>query len=134
MPNLACTGNFLISLILAGCDEITGDSPEPLNSPTSATMSHNDESADLLLHQQEIVSTRSSQPDSDSDTASRQAKLRDVVHPAFLTSHEGWSTDEVLLDDQRNHRFLKHCQQQAPEAEPFQCNWTLLNLRKSGAL
>ena len=57
-----------------------------------------------------------------------------VVREAFLATHNGWSTDEVLLQDRLNVRFLKRCRQSLPCAEAFDCNWTLLNLRKAGSL
>ena len=66
--------------------------------------------------------------------AAGRAELRRVAHQAFLASHEGFSSDEVLLDDRRNARFLAECRQRLPGVEAADCNWTLLNLRKAGKL
>ena len=60
--------------------------------------------------------------------------LNRVVRQAFLATHDGWSTDEVLLNDLLNRHFLEHCRQALPAAQARECNWTLLNLRKAGRL
>ena len=67
-------------------------------------------------------------------SAAERRRLREVVREAFLTARDGWSTDEVLLNDALNRRFLDECRKRLPEADPTHCNWALLNLRKSGAL
>ena len=63
-----------------------------------------------------------------------RATLAQIVREAFLATHDGWSTDEVLLDDQRNARFLARCRERLPEVTDTDCNWALLNLRKAGSL
>lgn len=60
--------------------------------------------------------------------------LKQVVLTAYLATYDGWSSDEVILDDDRNQSFLKHCRQLDANVSAFECNWTLLNLRKAGAL
>ena len=67
-------------------------------------------------------------------SAAERRRLREVVRAAFLAARDGWSTDEVLLNDQLNRRFLDECRKRMPDADPRHCNWALLNLRKSGAL
>lgn len=61
-------------------------------------------------------------------------QLTDAVRQAFLETHEGWSSDEVLLQDDLNANFLQRCQSLAPQAAAWECNWCLLNLRKAGKL
>lgn len=61
-------------------------------------------------------------------------RLKTVVQRAFETVHDGWSTDEVLLQDELNRQFIAACQQELPHERPFKLNWTLLNLRKAGQL
>lgn len=68
------------------------------------------------------------------DKGPQRTDLVAAVRQAFFDSHDGWSTDEVLLQDVLNARFLQRCRELEPEAAPAQCNWTLLNLRKAGEL
>ena len=67
------------------------------------------------------------------DAAARQ-QLADVVTLAFQKVHDGWSTDEVVLRDDLNQKFLTECQEKLPEVSATDFNWTLLNLRKAGKL
>jgi predicted GIY-YIG superfamily endonuclease len=60
--------------------------------------------------------------------------LRDQVRTAFLAVHEGQSTDDVVIDPDRNARFLEHCADLNPAMTSYDANWTLLNLRKSSSL
>ena len=60
--------------------------------------------------------------------------LKSVVGAAFRQTHDGWSSDEVLLRDNLNEVFLAVCRQRLPTAKPTELNWTLLNLRKAGGL
>ncbi|MCA9199973.1 MAG: GIY-YIG nuclease family protein, partial [Planctomycetales bacterium] len=57
-----------------------------------------------------------------------------IVLAAYLATYDGWSSDEVILDDDRNQAFLQHCRKLDTSVVEFDCNWTLLNLRKAGAL
>jgi predicted GIY-YIG superfamily endonuclease len=61
-------------------------------------------------------------------------RLSEVVIEAFRAVHDGWSSDEVLLDDELNAAFIQLCRQQLPDAAEVDLNWTLLNLRKAGRL
>lgn len=61
-------------------------------------------------------------------------ELRQIIREAFLAIHEGYSTDEVLLDDRLNCRFIAHCKRHLPNAGIESLNLALLNLRKSGKL
>ena len=60
--------------------------------------------------------------------------VKRVVKRAFELAHQGYSSDEVLLDDTLNQAFLAACQKQMPGLRPLDCNWALLNLRKAGQL
>lgn len=66
-------------------------------------------------------------------TAARQ-QLADVVTVAFQEVHDGWSTDEVVLKDDLNDKFLAKCREKLPDIAATEFNWTLLNLRKAGKL
>ena len=59
---------------------------------------------------------------------------KSVVLAAFRDVHDGWSTDEVLLQDKLNRAFLARCRVQLPDADATSLNWTLLNLRKAGKI
>ncbi len=61
-------------------------------------------------------------------------QIEAAVIQAFAAVHEGYSSDEVLLDDRLNARFLAACQARVPDVRPGQLNWVLLNLRKKGKL
>ena len=60
--------------------------------------------------------------------------LRTVAVEAFRVTHDGYSSDEVILNDELNAKFIAACQQQIPDVSPAKCNWTLINLRKAGKL
>lgn len=60
--------------------------------------------------------------------------LSDAVAKAFLTTHDGWSSDEVLLQEALNKRFIAACRTELPDANVGELNWKLLNLRKAGKL
>lgn len=64
----------------------------------------------------------------------QQQRVNDVVRQAFTAEHDGWSADEVVLQDELNRAFLERCREHLPEAKPFDLNWSLLNLRKAGKL
>lgn len=67
-------------------------------------------------------------------TAADKRRLKDVVRLAFTTMHDGWSSDEVILQDELNASFIKLCKERLPAASEFECNWTLMTLRKAGEL
>lgn len=66
--------------------------------------------------------------------AAAKRRLKDVVRLAYTETHDGWSTDEVILQDELNEKFLAACKQRMPEASAFDCNWMLMTLRKAGDL
>ena len=67
-------------------------------------------------------------------TASDALDLKSVVRQAYAEVHDGWSTDEVLLQDELNQKFVTACRQFRPEESQYKLNWTMLNLRKAGQL
>ncbi len=67
----------------------------------------------------------------DADGADR---IKQVVLAAFAATHNGWSSDEVILQDELNDRFVTRCRQELPDTEPARLNGTLMNLRKAGLL
>lgn len=66
--------------------------------------------------------------------AKTRREVKDVARLAYLEVHDGWSTDEVLLQTELNRKYLAACHQRMPDIPGFDFNWTLLNLRKAGAL
>ncbi len=61
-------------------------------------------------------------------------KVKSVVNEAFATTHDGWSSDEVILRDDLNASFIAACESELPAIDASVLNWTLLNLRKAGKL
>ncbi len=61
-------------------------------------------------------------------------KQKQVVIDAFEATHDGWSSDEVILQVELNDRFIAECQKSIHDASPPELNWTLMNLRKAGGL
>lgn len=66
--------------------------------------------------------------------ASQDQDLREIVAKAFEQVHDGWSSDAVILDPELNRRFIAACLEQRGDLKEFDCNWTLMNLRKAGQL
>jgi predicted GIY-YIG superfamily endonuclease len=61
-------------------------------------------------------------------------KITDVVKQAFLGTHKGYSTDEVIICDRLNAAFIETCNKQLPSISEEKFNWRLINLRKRGKL
>ena len=69
----------------------------------------------------------------------RSPKFDEVVINAFKSAHDGYSSDEIILNEKLNDGFVKACQAQLatteiPDASAFDLNWRLMNLRKAGKL
>ena len=63
----------------------------------------------------------------------------DLIMEAFKETHDGWSSDEVVLQGRLNRKFLSACQEKLAkagvvDAKPAALNWRLLALRKAGKL
>jgi hypothetical protein len=56
--------------------------------------------------------------------------IREVVRESFFVTHDGRSTDDVVIDDALNAAFLTACHRQFPSASDTELNWELYNLRK----
>ncbi|MFK7770314.1 MAG: GIY-YIG nuclease family protein [Mariniblastus sp.] len=74
----------------------------------------------------------------DSETSSSQSvdsiDLNTVVIESFKATHDGYSSDEVILNKELNDAFISECQKKIPNVEATECNWKLMNLRKAGKL
>ena len=63
----------------------------------------------------------------------------DLIINAFKATHDGWSSDEVVLQDDLNQKFLQVCSEKLnavgiANADPAAVNWRLMALRKAGKL
>ena len=63
----------------------------------------------------------------------------DLIITAFKETHDGWSSDEVILQDDLNQKFLQACSKKlaavgVANADPAALNWRLMTLRKAGKL
>lgn len=67
-------------------------------------------------------------------SSQEKKKLESFVDSAFSETHQGFSADELLLDDRLRMKFVAMCQQSDLDATEFQYCWALLNLRKAGKL
>lgn len=75
---------------------------------------------------------------------SKELKLSDsdrAIFDAFCQTHDGWSSDEVILRDELNRAFLDAVRQLKSERKladadqtDAEINWRLLGLRKAGKL
>lgn len=72
-----------------------------------------------------------------------QQQINAVVTNAFLAVNDGWSSDEVILQDDLNAAFIANCEEAIKKLKPdgkqqnvtaSDLNWTLMNLRKAGKL
>ena len=80
-----------------------------------------------------------STPENPSKRIVGSPKFDSVVVNAFKTTHQGFSSDEVILNDELNKSFLETCkpqlsQTELPQATAYDLNWRLMNLRKAGKL
>lgn len=60
--------------------------------------------------------------------------INDVIRESFRETHDGWSSDEVVLQSSLNEAFVQRCLNHLPDADPGELNWRLLNMRKAGLL
>ena len=66
--------------------------------------------------------------------AQSTSQIRDIIRSAFVETHDGWSVDEVILNDELNDAFIKRCRTELPKLDPADVTWRLLNMRKAGLL
>ena len=62
------------------------------------------------------------------------ARLDETIADAFLRTHQGRSSDDVVIDDELNAAFVAACREQLPGLSAADVNRRLLNLRKRGKL
>lgn len=79
------------------------------------------------------ASSSEATPQEDSSIADAQ-RLKETVNEAFRLTHDGWSSDEVILDDNLYGAFIAKCNELLPNVKSEEFGWTLLNLRKAGQL
>ena len=72
--------------------------------------------------------------DAQTQSAPADEELKSIVKTAFEETRDGYSSDEVILDDTLFAAFTTACQSAAPETEVAEFGWTLINLRKAGKL
>lgn len=63
-----------------------------------------------------------------------EQQLGTIVKAAFQETRDGYSIDEVILDDTLFAAFTDACQTAATETEVAEFGWALINLRKAGKL
>ena len=95
--------------------------------------------SDTRLPQNRTESQSTSTTNHPARRANRTPKFDSVIVNAFKASHQGYSSDEVILNDQLNESFLLACKKQLaqtelPKATAYDLNWRLMNLRKAGKL
>jgi hypothetical protein len=56
--------------------------------------------------------------------------LEDVVRRCIFATHDGYSTDDLIIDDTLNEAFIRACRKELPLAAAAALNWELLTLRK----
>lgn len=94
-------------------------------------------SSGLVLLLSLFSSAARGQVDHSGDASQEGASDVDIettVRDAFAATHDGWSSDEVILQDALNEAFVIRCQERFPDVSAATLNWTLLNLRKAGKL
>ena len=68
-----------------------------------------------------------------------QRQIKAIAANAFSDVHDGWSSDEVILQEELNEAFISKCRKIAAEDQltgisEGDLNWALMNLRKAGKL
>lgn len=61
-------------------------------------------------------------------------QILEAVLRAFRSVHGGRSTDDVVVDERLNRRFVQAASELVPGVPERDLNWQLLNLRKTGKL
>jgi len=89
------------------------------------------------------IVTAQSTTDDKKSSRREMAELKVAVTEAFATTHDGWSSDEVILKSKLNSAFIHACREKlktvvsitaADKITEEKLNWTLMNLRKAGKL
>ena len=64
----------------------------------------------------------------------QQNDLKKAIIAAFAETHDGFSSDEVIINKDLNAAFVAKCKSRFPKGTELEFNWLLLNLRKAGKL
>lgn len=67
-------------------------------------------------------------------TLAQETELKPTVKTAYAETHSGFSSDELILNDELFKAFIARCQSDLPDTPPKEFAWTLINLRKAGKL
>ena len=86
-----------------------------------------------VAHSNEIAEESSTQTESKEQVEQAQ-QMKAIVKAAFAETRDGFSSDEVILDDALFAAFTEACQTAAPETDIAEFGWTLINMRKAGQL
>lgn len=70
----------------------------------------------------------------DDENAQCPVDIHEVVKDAYLEMYDGWSTDRVVADPDRNSLFIQSCWSRGITASQYELNKLLLNARKSKKL
>ena len=86
---------------------------------------------DTRLPQNRTESQSTSTTNRPARRATRTPKFDSVIVNAFKASHQGYSSDEVILNDELNESFLSACKKQLaqtelPKATAYDLNWRLM--------
>ena len=60
--------------------------------------------------------------------------IAEAIVAAFRHTHQGRSTDDVVIDDALNAAFLQACADRRLTFSPRDLNWRLVGLRKAGVI
>lgn len=80
-----------------------------------------------------VLSVNAQTQETKTNTPDANALAR-VINDAFRATHDGWSSDEVILNDELRRDYLLKCQELMPGVSDETFCWSLLNLRKAGKL
>ena len=83
-----------------------------------------------VAHSNEIAEESSTQTESKEQVEQAQ-QMKAIVKAAFAETRDGFSSDEVILDDALFAAFTEACQTAAPETDIVEFGWTLINMRKA---
>lgn len=110
-----------ISWTFAGAADITAAIPQ---NPEANLAKTNDAEAVEQLKRQLLAEFATRLDDSQ----------KEKIIEAFRETHDGYSADEVLLNDELQQQFQNACQSALPGLNQTEVNWGLINLRKAGKL
>lgn len=72
------------------------------------------------------------QPNQNTELKLKASDFADAIEQAFLSTHEGFSSDRLLVDPHLNTAFLEKCVKLGVPGQAAEINRMMLRLRKSG--